>query len=116
MREQAPLREIWRETRPLVRRVQARYVGAAVAVILSTLITLAGPALVRYAVDSGIDKGKQKPLDIAAVILWAGTWMTLGYVFSDALEVVATHAARLGNWLGLGSGNGVTVLSEQNMR
>jgi ATP-binding cassette subfamily B protein len=69
VREQAPLREVWRETRAMIRRVQGRYLGAAAAVILSTLITLAGPALVRYAVDSGIDKGKQKPLDIAAIAL-----------------------------------------------
>ncbi len=69
MREQAPLREVWRVTRPMIRQVQARYLGAAVAVILSTLITLAGPALVRYAVDSGIDKGKQGPLNVAAAIL-----------------------------------------------
>ena len=40
-------------------------------------------------------------LDIAAAILWAGVWMGLGYMFSDALEVVASRAARLGNWLGL---------------
>jgi ABC-type multidrug transport system fused ATPase/permease subunit len=55
MREQAPLREVWRETRAMIQRVQGRYLGAAAAVILSTLITLAGPALVRYAVDSGIE-------------------------------------------------------------
>jgi len=40
-------------------------------------------------------------LDTAAAILWAGTWIALGYVFSDALELVAAQAARLGNWLGL---------------
>jgi ATP-binding cassette, subfamily B, bacterial len=71
VREQAPLREVWRVTREMTRRVQGRYLGAAAATVLSTLITLAGPALVRYAVDSGIEKGKQKPLDIAAVILLA---------------------------------------------
>jgi ATP-binding cassette, subfamily B, bacterial len=71
VREQAPLREVWRVTREMTRRVQRRYLGAAVATILSTLITLAGPALVRYAVDSGIQKGKEKPLDIAAVVLLA---------------------------------------------
>jgi len=93
MREQAPLREIWRETRPLVRRVQARYVGAAVAVILSTLITLAGPALVRYAVDSGIDKGKQKPLDIAAVIL-----LGLALVKPFVVRAQVLLAATAGEW------------------
>ena len=63
MKEQAPLREVWRVTRPMVRKVQGRYLGAAAAVILSTLITLAGPALVRYAVDSGIAKHyRQAPI------------------------------------------------------
>jgi membrane protein DedA with SNARE-associated domain len=40
-------------------------------------------------------------LDIAAAVLWAGTWMGLGYLFSDALEVVAAWASRLGNWIGV---------------
>jgi ATP-binding cassette subfamily B protein len=53
----------------LIRPVRARYLGAAVAVIVSTLITLAGPALVRYAVDSGISKHHRHPLTVAAVLL-----------------------------------------------
>src|SRR5439155_10837387 len=69
MKEQPPLREIWRETREMVRPVRARYLGAAAAVIVSTLITLAGPALVRYAVDSGISKHNRHALNVAAVIL-----------------------------------------------
>ena len=40
-------------------------------------------------------------LDIAAAVLWAGAWMSVGFVFSDALEVVAAWASRLGNWLGV---------------
>lgn len=36
-------------------------------------------------------------LDIVAAILWAGTWMSLGWIFRDALELVASRAARLGN-------------------
>src|SRR4051794_16080491 len=66
MRERATLKEIWRETRELIRPVRGRYLAAAAAVILSTLITLAGPALVRYAIDTGISKGKRGPLDAAA--------------------------------------------------
>jgi len=65
--ERATLKEVWRETRGLLRPVRARYLGAALAVIVSTLITLAGPALVRYAVDAGISKHNRGPLDIAAV-------------------------------------------------
>jgi membrane protein DedA with SNARE-associated domain len=40
-------------------------------------------------------------LDVAAAILWAGMWMGLGYVFSDALELMASRAARLGNGFGV---------------
>ena len=36
-------------------------------------------------------------LDTAAAALWAGTWLLIGYVFSDALELVASRADRLGN-------------------
>jgi len=38
-------------------------------VIVSTLITLAGPALVRYGVDHGIAKDDLHPLNVAAVVL-----------------------------------------------
>jgi ATP-binding cassette subfamily B protein len=51
--------------------MRARYAGAAAAVIVSTLITLAGPALVRYAVDAGIKKHETHPLNVAAVIFLA---------------------------------------------
>jgi ATP-binding cassette subfamily B protein len=67
--ERATTREIWHETRELVRPVQGLYLLAAAAVILSTLITLAGPALVGYAVDHGIAKHDQRPLDVAALAI-----------------------------------------------
>src|SRR3954449_2032 len=69
MMERASAREVWRETRALTRSVQKLYFGAAAAVIVSTLITLAGPALVRYAVDNGIVKDDLHPLNVAAVAL-----------------------------------------------
>jgi hypothetical protein len=40
-------------------------------------------------------------LDIAGALVWAAAWMGLGYVFSDALELVASRADRLGSWLGV---------------
>jgi membrane protein DedA with SNARE-associated domain len=40
-------------------------------------------------------------LDVAGVILWSGTWMSVGYVFRDVLAIVAARAARLGHWLGV---------------
>jgi ATP-binding cassette subfamily B protein len=66
MNNRASLREIWRETGGLIRPVRGRYLGAAAAVIVSTLVTLAGPALVRYAIDAGISKHDRGPLDAAA--------------------------------------------------
>src|SRR3954454_8164019 len=69
MMERATAGEVWRETRELTRKVQGLYFGAAAAVIVSTLITLAGPALVRYAVDNGIAKDDLQPLNVAAVAL-----------------------------------------------
>jgi ATP-binding cassette, subfamily B, bacterial len=67
--ERAPTRVVWNETRDLTRNVQMRYIGAAVAVTVSTLITLAGPALVRYAIDHGISKHDRRALDVATVAL-----------------------------------------------
>jgi ATP-binding cassette subfamily B protein len=67
MTERLPTSAIWRQTRELVRPVRRYYLGAAVAVVVATLITLAGPALVRYAVDAGIKKHDRSPLDVAAI-------------------------------------------------
>ena len=66
--ERATARSVWREVRTLVRPVRGRYVGAGAAVVVSTLITLSGPALVRYAVDAGIEKHDMRPLNVAAVV------------------------------------------------
>ncbi len=56
-----------RHARVLGRPIRRYYLGAAIAVVVSTLITLAAPALIRYAIDSGITKHDQAPLDRAAV-------------------------------------------------
>ncbi|HSB39609.1 MAG TPA: ABC transporter ATP-binding protein [Gaiellaceae bacterium] len=69
MMERASAREVWLETGPLTRHVRGLYLVAAAAVIVSTLISLAGPALVRYAVDNGIVKHEQHPVDVAAVAI-----------------------------------------------
>src|SRR5436309_2823555 len=69
MMERASTREVWWESQPFLRPVQLLYLGAAVAVILSTLITLAGPALVKYAIDHGIKKHDLHPLNVAALTL-----------------------------------------------
>jgi membrane protein DedA with SNARE-associated domain len=57
----------------------------------------------------GIARTQFIALDAAAALLWAGTWMGLGYVFSDALEVVVGHAGRLGHSLGVVLGAAVVV-------
>ena len=66
--ERASARSVWRHSRELLRPVRRHYVAAATAVVISTLITLSGPALVRYAVDAGIRKGTYGPLNTAALI------------------------------------------------
>lgn len=38
-------------------------------------------------------------LDIAGVVLWAGTWMSLGYLFGQALELILAQTSRAGNLL-----------------
>jgi len=37
-------------------------------------------------------------LDITGALVWAGTWMGLGYAFSEALDVMAGWLARLGGY------------------
>ncbi len=53
------------------RPVRARFALAALAVALVTVITLSGPALVRYAVDAGIKKHDHHALDVAALVFLA---------------------------------------------
>ena len=52
---------------PLVRR-RARLIAAAlVAVLASTALTIAGPALVKYAIDDGLRAGDERALELAAL-------------------------------------------------
>ena len=37
--------------------------------------------------------------ELAGVLLWAGTWIGVGYVFSDAVAVIVARVATLGVWL-----------------
>jgi membrane protein DedA with SNARE-associated domain len=39
--------------------------------------------------------------DFAGVVLWAGLWMAIGYVFSETIEVVALRVSALGHTAGL---------------
>ena len=40
--------------------------------------------------------------DVAGTMLWAGTWLGLGYAFGDAIILICERAARAGRVLGLG--------------
>jgi membrane protein DedA with SNARE-associated domain len=55
----------------------------------------------------GITRFQFIALDVAAALLWSGAWMSLGYVFSDALELVASRIARLSNSIGVVIGAGL---------
>jgi membrane protein DedA with SNARE-associated domain len=46
----------------------------------------------------GVTRREFVALDGLGAILWAGVWIGLGYVFSDALELVAAKVAHLGNY------------------
>jgi membrane protein DedA with SNARE-associated domain len=39
--------------------------------------------------------------DLAGVVLWAGSWMGVGYLFSDTIEMVALRVSELGRAAGL---------------
>jgi ATP-binding cassette, subfamily B, bacterial len=89
--ERASAGTVWRRTRALLRPVRSIYLGAAVAVTLSTLITLAGPALVRYAVDAGISKHETHALNVAALV-----FLGLAVVKPFIVRVQILLAARAG--------------------
>ncbi|HSC74406.1 MAG TPA: ABC transporter ATP-binding protein [Gaiellaceae bacterium] len=89
--ERASARTVWRVTRKLLVPVRGRYAVAAAAVIVSTLITLAGPLLVGYAVDAGIKKQDLHPLNVAALI-----FLGLAILKPFAVRAQTLFAARAG--------------------
>jgi len=48
-----------------------------------------------------VTRGRFALYDLAGVLLWAGTWLALGYFFSDAIVSIAARATGLGRMLGL---------------
>jgi len=91
--ERASAAVVWRETRRLMRPVQGRYAIAAAAVIVSTLITLSGPLLVRYAIDAGIKKGSTHPLNVAALV-FLGLALAKPFVVRTQILFAATAGER----------------------
>lgn len=49
--------------------------------------------------SSGASLGRFALFDSAGALLWIATYAMLGYLFSDQLEIIATHATRLGSGL-----------------
>jgi ATP-binding cassette subfamily B protein len=89
--ERASAEAVWHHTRGLLRPVRNLYLAAAAAVMTATLITLAGPALVRYAVDAGIRKHDTHPLNVAALI-----FLGLAILKPFVLRAQVLAAARAG--------------------
>ncbi|HEY7037479.1 MAG TPA: sulfurtransferase [Methylomirabilota bacterium] len=48
-----------------------------------------------------VDRKRFVLYDLAGVLLWAGTWMAIGYLFSDTIVAITAWATRLGRTLGL---------------
>ncbi len=93
MIERAATRNVWRETRRLLLGVRGLYLCAAAAVVVSTLLTLAGPALVRYAVDHGIARHDRHPLDVAALAI-LGLALAKPFVVRAQTLLAATASER----------------------
>jgi ATP-binding cassette, subfamily B, bacterial len=91
--ERASTRAVWREVKKLVRPVRRRYLLAALAVVTSTLITLAGPLLVRYAVDAGVRHHTTHPLNIAALI-FLGLALAKPFIVRAQILLSATAGER----------------------
>jgi hypothetical protein len=48
-----------------------------------------------------VARGRFVLYDLAGVLLWAATWLALGYFFSDAIVLIAARASALGRMFGL---------------
>jgi membrane protein DedA with SNARE-associated domain len=71
--------------------------GLLVAKFVPGLTTVLPPLAGVFAVD----RRRFVLYDLAGVLLWAGTWIALGYLFSDAIVAITEWAARLGRLLAL---------------
>jgi membrane protein DedA with SNARE-associated domain len=79
--------------------VFARYGAPAmlVAKFVPGLTTVVPPLAGIFA----IGRARFAIYEVGGVLLWAGTWMGLGYSFSEAITSLALSAARLGRMLGI---------------
>jgi membrane protein DedA with SNARE-associated domain len=49
-----------------------------------------------------VARGRFVVYEITGVLLWAGAWLGVGYLFSDAIAVIARRVSELGQLLGVG--------------
>lgn len=82
-----------------VRRTESMFIRFGrklllVAKFLPGLSAVASP----LAGSAGVARWQFILLDVTGALLWAGTWMGIGYAFSEALDVVAGWVARLGGY------------------
>jgi membrane protein DedA with SNARE-associated domain len=82
-----------------VRRTENLFMrGGRKALLVVKFFPSVSPIASTLAGMVGIGRWQFIALDGLGAILWAGAWMGLGSVFSDALELLATRIARLGNY------------------
>jgi len=69
--------------------------GMLVAKFFPGLTTILPPLAGVFA----IGRARFAAYEVAGVLLWAGTWIGVGYAFSDAVTVIAARVEKLGLWL-----------------
>jgi membrane protein DedA with SNARE-associated domain len=82
-----------------VRRTEALFIRFGrklllVAKFLPGLSAVASP----LAGSAGVPRWQFLLLDVTGALVWSGTWLGIGYAFSDALDIVARWVARLGSY------------------
>jgi membrane protein DedA with SNARE-associated domain len=82
---------------PRAEEVFSRYGarGMLVAKFIPGLTTILPPLAGVF----GVGRARFAVYEVAGVLLWSGTWIGIGYAFSDAVTVIAARAEQLGLWL-----------------
>ena len=98
----ARLRLVSAEPDACVRRAESIFArhgarGMLAAKFLPGLTTVMPPLAGVFAVS----RVRFALYDLAGVLLWAGTWLALGYSFSDAIVLIAARVTTLGRLLSL---------------
>jgi membrane protein DedA with SNARE-associated domain len=69
--------------------------GMLVAKFIPGLTTILPPLAGVFAVG----RAQFAVYEVAGVLFWSGTWIGVGYAFSDAVTVIAARVEKLGLWL-----------------